>query len=246
MIKFITATPFSGRPVVPEWAISMIKLRHPRGSRYGHYFTKGVKRDLARIKLAEKALSEGAEYLFFVDDDTVTPVDTLSLLLAELDANPNAMVCGGIYTTKQDPIEPLIFMGQGKGPHWAWKYGDVFPVWGIATGCMLIRTAVFNTIPKPWFRDITCIEEVGDDTHVFGDDGIPTDFRMTDDLYFCQKVNNAGHVVLAHGGVLPVHFDQRGMGHVLDGNSPPLRGIDPAEIWYNREFVRSTFSGARP
>ncbi len=242
MRKLVLAVPFGGRPVAPEWHISMINMGIPKGARHGHLYTKGTKRDEARCKLAEKAIEMGADYLFFADDDTAPPTDALSLLYRELEVTPEAMVCAGIYTNKQAPIEPLVYMAQGEGPHWNWKYGDVFPCWGIATGCMLIRTEVFHTLPKPWFRDIDSIDEVGTDTHVFGNDGIPTDFRMTDDLYFCQKVRNAGHTILAHGGVLPVHFDQRGLGHVLPDNAPPLRDTDPADLWYRQAYVRSSFA----
>lgn len=233
-LKLVTGIPFSGRYVAPEWALSLMHLRYPRNCRTGQYAVKGLGREIARTKLVEKALSEDAEYLFFIDDDTAPPLDTISLLMRELDTDPDAMVIGGIYTTKQEPIEPLVFMGQGKGPHWKWKYGEVFPCWGIATGCMMIRCEVFKKIPTPWFRDIDDIESVGEDTHVFGKEGKPDIFRMTDDLYFCKKVNDAGYKVLAHGGVLPVHWDQKGYGHTLPANAYPVRDVPPMELWYNQ------------
>ena len=233
-LKFMVAFPFSGRYVAPEWALSIANMRYPRNCRHGHYATKGLKRDVARNTIARKALSEDAEYLLFVDDDTAPPLDTVSQLIQTLDtADDKVMVCGGIYTTKQEPIEPLVFQGQGLGPFWKWKYGEVFPCWGLGTGCMMIRTAVFKEISEPWFRDIETVEEADADPALYGNDR-PDDFRMTDDLYFCKKVNDAGFTVLAHGGVLPVHWDQKGRGHTLPDDAYPVKDVPKGTLWYHQ------------
>ena len=238
-VKVITSIPFSGRYVAPEWALSMMNLRYPRNARHGVYVTRGLERQVARTKLVEKAIAEHSEYVFFVDDDTAPPFDAVSQLIRELDvADKTVMVCGGIYTTKQDPIEPLVFLDQGSGPHWKWKFGDVFRCWGLGTGCMMIRTEVFQHLPKPWFRDIGSIEDVGEDTQVFGKDGKPDDFCMTDDLYFCKKVNDSGFTVLAHGGVLPVHWDQKGTGHVLPDESYPVKDAPAGALWYKQYYEK--------
>lgn len=239
MIKYIVAIPFSGRYVAPEWSLSMMNLHHPRNTRHGQYATKGMKRDEARVKLVEKALAEKAEYVLFIDDDTAPPFDTITKLTMELDiADPDVMVIGGIYTTKTEPFEPLVFMDHGSGPFWKWKFGDVFPCWGIATGCMLIRTEVFRHIPKPWFRDIDSVDEVGTDIQAFGKDGKPDEFHMTDDLYFCQKVNDAGFKILAHGGVLCVHWDQKGRGHTLPDDAYPVKDAPDGALWYKQYYQK--------
>ncbi len=231
-VKLLLGFPFSGRFVAPAWALSMMNLKFPHGMRLGQYASMGLKRDEARNKLVEKAIAEDAEYILFIDDDTAPPFDTVTKLMQELETrDKHTVVCAGIYTSKNEPIEPLVFMAHGAGPYWNWKFGDVFECWGIATGCMLIRTSVFKQIPKPWFKDINSIEEV-DDPAIFGPDGKPDEFRMTDDLYFCQKLSNAGFKVLAHGGVLPVHWDQTGHGHVLPDDAPPVRDVEPHKLWY--------------
>lgn len=231
--KFMLAFPFSGRFVAPAWALTMMNLRYPHNTRHGQYATIGLKRDEARNMLVEKAIAEEAEYILFIDDDTAPPFDTISKLIRELDVRgPEYVVCGGIYVNKVPPQEPLVFLDHGSGPHWKWKFGEVFECWGIATGCMMIRTSVFNQIPKPWFKDINSIEEV-DDPAVFGKDGKPDEFRMTDDLYFCKKVRDAGLKILAHGGVLPVHWDHKGVGHTLPVDSYPVKDCTPDQLWYN-------------
>lgn len=238
-MKIITAFPFSGRYVAPEWALSMMNMKYPRNCRIGQYATKGLKRDEARVQLVEKAIAEDSEFVFFVDDDTAPPFDAVSKLMYELEiSDPKVMVCGGIYTTKGAPTEPLVFKGQGLGPFWKWKFGEVFECWGIATGCMMIRTEVFKHISKPWFRDIDDIAEVGGDEHVYGKDGKPDVFHMTDDLYFCKKVNDAGFKILAHGGVLPVHWDQKGVGHVLADDAYPVKDAPKGTLWYQQFYQK--------
>ena len=236
-MKLVVGIPFSGRYVPPEWAMSLMHMRYPRNCRTGHYATKGLIRDEARNKLVEKAISEDSQYLLFIDDDTAPPMDMVTKLMQELDTrDEDTVVCAGIYTTKTEPYEPLVFMGHGTGPHWKWKFGDVFPCWGIATGCMMIRTSVFKRISKPWFKDIDCIEDVTE-PEVFGKDGKPDVFRMTDDLYFCKKVADAGLTILAHGGVLPVHWDQKGRGHVLPDTAYPVKDVPASELWYKQYTV---------
>ena len=118
----------------------------------------------------------------------------------------NVMVCGGIYCVKQDPPQPLVFMAPNDGPYWKWRVGDVFECWGLGTGCMMIRTDVFQHLERPWFKTSS---EVG--------------FAETDDLYFCTKVANAGFKVKAHGGVLCKHWDvKNSLIYTLPKNSYPM------------------------
>jgi hypothetical protein len=45
---------------------------------------------------------------------------------------------------------------------------------------------------------------------------------MTDDIYFCRKVREAGMRILAHGGVLPGHWDEHGNVYFLPDDSYPM------------------------
>ena len=238
-LKLIVAFPFSGRYVAPEWALSMANLRYPHGLRYGQYATKKLARDEARNAIVRKALAEDAEYVLFVDDDTAPPADMISLLMRELETRDESYaVCGGIYCSKSEPNEPLVFKRLGDGPYWKWKFGEVFECEGIATGCMLIRTSIFKSLSEPWFKDINSIDEVGANTAVFGPQGKPDEFRMTDDLFFCRKAVDAGFKILAHGGVLPVHWDQVGVGHVLPDDAYPVKDAPLGALWYKSYYEK--------
>lgn len=201
----------AGRLVPAEWAIAMATQAWPVNSSLAwmHIIAKTI--DEAREEAVEQALKYNCKYLWFVDDDTVPPIDAARKLMYVLDQEDakgsNIKVCGGIYCIKQDPPQPLVFMGPGEGAYWKWKIGDVFPCWGLGTGCMMIRTDVFREIPKPWFVTTSDIN-----------------MQQTDDLYFCDKLKAAGLGVMAHGGVLCSHWDVvNGLIYTLPKDSYPMQ-----------------------
>jgi hypothetical protein len=232
VVTFAVALPFSGRYVPPEWAIGLASLQFPTGCAFVYLNIKGAVREKARIALVKEAQRLGVKYLLFLDDDTMPPPDTVRKLHMALEtADDDVVACGGVYTNKKIPSEPLIYREENSGPCWKWKVGDVFPVWGIGTGCLMIKVSVFEHLPEPWFRDITSLADIGDDPSITVPEGTQA-FYITDDIYFCRKVAAAGFKILAHGGVLPVHWDQEGKAFTLPSNSYPLQGIT-TEPWYS-------------
>lgn len=232
-VRLVLAIPSSGRFVPIEWSIALLSLIIPMNIGFSQILSRNRSRGEGRNGLVEEARKMGAEYIFFLDDDTVVPPNTLQLLMQELESDPDAMVCGGIYTSKTDPGQPLVFKEQDGGTFWRWKLGDVFPCWGLATGCMMIRMSVFDQIEKPWFKDIVWDERMGEPEDA---DMVPENvasYSMTDDIYFCSKLADKGLKVLAHGGVLPIHFSQSGKPHVMAKDAYPLRGVHPAKVWYS-------------
>ena len=215
--------PSSGRTVDVRWALSLQSLgsNAPVGSFTTWQIEIGQDRAANREFLAEKAIEAGARYLFMVDDDTVCPNFTLRYLTYEIEKDPKIMVAGGIYGTKEFPSRPLVFKRMGDGSFWNWKVGEVFDVEGIGTGAMLVKTEVFKNLPKPWFYEPD--EAPQDETRRIGDKDIPVVHRGgTDDLYFCQKVIDAGFRIVAHGGVLCPHIGQNGIIHTLPEDSYPF------------------------
>ena len=190
---------FYNRPVQPEWAISLANLVSslPINTSWGFCLSKDQSIAEARNAIAECALTSKVKYLLFIDDDTAPPNFAVTRLMTILESNPNAAVAGGIYFTKTDPTQPVVGRKFGQGPSWDWKLGDVFECEVLGTGCMMIKTEVFNLLERPWFNEIS--------------EDNPTDnvinLKMTDDCYFLQKVLTAGYKVLADGGTLPLHWD---------------------------------------
>lgn len=209
-----------------EWTAAMMQLAYPVGM--NHYIsiskrqTAAMTRAQQREQLAEESLKVGAEFSMWIDDDTIPPATAVQELVYVARQNPNAGIVGGIYCTKTTPSEPIVFMELGAGVHWYWTLGDVFKCAGLGTGCMLVRNSIMKDIPKPWFKDIS--EANLGETETHGDMVVNVARREgTDDVYFCQKVTDAGYDIIAHGGVLPVHVDyETGIGYKIPQNSYPV------------------------
>ena len=158
----------------------------------------------ARNRAVEEAKKiEFAKYLWFVDDDTVPPRDAANRLMYLLDnygpsLGEKVMVAGGIYCMKSTPPTPHVFMASNDGPYYNWKVGEAFKCWGLGTGCMMINMELFQYLEPPYFRTIpeNCAEAMSAPDHI-----------ATDDLYFCQKVHDAGFDIMADGAVLCQHWD---------------------------------------
>lgn len=200
--------PFCQRPVQPEWAVSIRNLAMPLNCTYGFAPLRGLPIDEARNALAESALAEQAKYLFFIDDDTAPPQHAITNLISILDSDPEAMVAGGIYFTREKRPQPIVFKEEGGGPSWDWAYKDVFECSSLGTGCMMVKTEVFSKIEKPWFKTI-----LENETGV-----------ITDDIYFCRKVKEAGYKIFADGGVIPIHWDVKtGSAYTMSQDDPPVK-----------------------
>lgn len=196
-LGIIVALTFCDRLVTPDWALSLASLEMPINTNYSRACTKGVEIGMARNALAETAIENKAKYILFIDDDTAPPSFTIRRLMQILDTEKDAAIAGGIYFTKSVPPMPVVFKEEGEGPHWRWKFGDVFDCSGLGTGCMMIRTEVFDHIEKPWFKTVDEQEEVA---------AGPKYTKINDDLYFCKKVRDAGYRIIADGGVIPLHW----------------------------------------
>jgi cellulose synthase/poly-beta-1,6-N-acetylglucosamine synthase-like glycosyltransferase len=151
----------------------------------------------AREAIVKEALNRRVRYIWFVDDDTVPPSHACRALVQELEKHGEVGACGGIYVDKNEVPTPLIFREWGDGAVLTWAPGEVFPVKGIATGCLMVRASVFESLPEPWFRTISEVPE----------DGSANRLTMTDDMWFCKRLEAAGLQILAHGGVLCDHYD---------------------------------------
>lgn len=187
---------FCERPVTPEYAITLKNLLLPIGCSHVTACIKGLPIDEAREKLAETAIELKCKYIFYLDDDVVPSCMIIKRLYKILEQHPEAAVAAGIYTPRIKDQEPMVFKELGMGPHWDWKFGDLIECKGVASGAMMVRTAALANISRPWFRTVTENPRNPEQS-----------FMVTDDLYFCNKVDEAGYKIFADGGSLCSHWD---------------------------------------
>lgn len=208
--------------IQPEVAFSWSQFAFPMNTNVAWAPVKGYPRDVARNSIAEETVKLGSPYLWFLDDDVQAPPDAPRYLIETMkQAHDDVMVVGGVYTGKLDPPEPLVYVGgNGQGAHWKWKKGDIFDCHSIATGCMLIKTEVFQHIEKPWFRDA----EGETEGWTIPNKAEGARLNMTDDLWFCEKVKAAGFRILCDSRVLCGHWDvPNDKCYELSATSYPMR-----------------------
>jgi Methyltransferase domain len=209
----------------PEWGIGLALLAPLANCSHMLLNIKDMDRGPARTALVRQAMSYGARFGMFIDDDVVPPPDTLQKLQYVLEnADDDVAVCAGIYTTKSNPAVPLVFQDYGIGPHWRWRRGEVFECQAIATGCMMIDLRKIAALPEPWFVDVHGVEHAKSLGLYRNGAALPLAAEWTDDMYFCYRLREAGLRMMAHGGVICDHWGQDGNCYSLAADSYPMRG----------------------
>jgi hypothetical protein len=94
--------------------------------------------------LIVKAAVEGDfEWLLLIEDDTMPPPDAF-VRFNDYMREGEVPVVSGLYFTKSEPSEPLVYRGRGVSYYGDWHLGD--KVWcdGVPTGCLLIHMAILR------------------------------------------------------------------------------------------------------
>ncbi len=235
--KVVIAYPFGGRPVPCDWHLAVRSLQLLTNARVVEIFRRSyfdgkkwtIPLEQAQTELVEEALKMDAQYILFIEDDTVPPPGTIPELTRVLDTQTEFMACGGIYTTRNNPPEPIVYMGPGEGPFWSWKLGDVFQCWSMGFGCQMVRMECFKTMPQPWFKEIKTKEELAEFPDLFPQqlDKTVQKCGVSTDFFFFHRLAHSGFKALAHGGVLPVHWDVKtNEGYWLPADFGPTKGVE--------------------
>ena len=90
----------------------------------------------------------------------------------------------------------------------------------------MIKMEVFKKMPKPWFKTLKTLAEVREFPDLFPEalERNWNNIGVSSDLFFFTKFAKMGFKVLAHGGVLPKHWDMdKNKPCVLPQNSYPLQ-----------------------
>ncbi len=212
-----------GRNPLPQWAVSFACIQPPINAITAMNITIDKVREDARHKLADDCIAAESKYMMCLDDDVTVPPFILRKLLYAFETLPDdVMAVGGIYCTKTIPPMPAVFRKIGEGPAYDWKLGEVFECEVAPLGMLLVKTKVFDYLSKPWFKDVDSIDEA----RILGladesSDAMSASF--TDDAYFCHKIRQAGFKVMAHGGVLGIHWhSMTGQSFILPADAPPI------------------------
>ena len=130
-----------------------------------------------RTKLAQMAIDFNSEYILWLDSDMTFPATTAVRLLSHKEP-----IVAANYAKRSVPCKSVAYKKIGD-----WNSSldfniesSLVPVEGIGMGCMLMKTKIFEKLPKPWF------EFTWDDTQ--------NNF-LGEDMNLCKKISSLGYQV---------------------------------------------------
>lgn len=192
--------PFGGRMVHPKWALSLKTIDFPVNTTQTIITVEGKDVTEARNEIVKVAKDVDCKYLFFLDDDVVVPRQVVQALGYVLDnSEDGTMVSTGIYCTKTHVPAPVIYRDDNAGAFWDWQVNQVFDIDACGAGCMMINMKVFASLEEPYFRTTQEYKDVNGD---------PLLHIVSEDIYFCRTVREAGFKIKAHGAIICPHYDE--------------------------------------
>lgn len=212
----ILAIPSRGN-VRMEWAANFKMLEPPVNTSFAVRTILNEKVEDARNGSVADTQRQGAEYLIFIDDDVLIPNQGIRRMHYLMEQNPEWDLLSGIYVTKSDPVQTLIFKDGKQGPYWQWKFGTQFPISGCGMGCCMIRMSAFDKVPEPWFEWIRKSEGKN-----HSEEG--------EDLNFCRKLKENGGVLMADGGLLCGHIEKDGRIFSIPADSYPITHAEQEDV----------------
>jgi len=144
----------------------------------------------AQNYVVQKAIDEGIDYIFFVEDDNLIPKNALVQLI-----HHNADIVGGMYYRKYLPLETAGMHTDKDGFPSSVQYeiGDIIHnTLVLPMGCTLIKVEALKKMEFPWYKAV----------------GIAGRPALTSDTYMCQKMRDIGADVITDTGVQCLHIDK--------------------------------------
>ena len=144
---------------------------------------------IARNNVVKRAREMSCDFILFLDSDMVFPRTTLHRLLLH-----RKDIVGATYTKR---VPPYSILGTTLQSEPTCDERGLTEMRRIPTGCLLIRTAVFESLPEPHFRfvsDETSGDIVGED-YVFCDRAREAGFRIWCDAALSQEIGHIGQQV---------------------------------------------------
>lgn len=196
MYKLLIAVP-TFENIYPQTFKSIYDLDIPNNVKVDFEYVTGYDCAMARNKIAKRAIKNEYDYVLMVDSDIGLPKQTLKFMLSDA---PDIIL--GAYPRKNEPNKSELFdirySQYTSGSRWNISEIknfpiDRFPVRGGGFGCALINVDVFKRINFPYFY-----YEIYKDGQV-----------LSEDLYFCESIRNAGYEILTDKRVVCDHIARK-------------------------------------
>lgn len=157
----------------------------------------------ARNIIADQAIKNDYEWLFFVDHDVCLPPNTLKRWNHYM-MEGDIPIFGGLYFTRGVPAEPLTYRGSGNGFFNKWKIGDQVWLTGMGLGCTVLNIKLLKAVwedseeyqVQPGIRPRK-IFETPSTSFVDPETGAISKFTGTEDLAFYDRVKKGDYLAKA-------------------------------------------------
>jgi len=179
----------------PAFATALRLLEIP-ADQFSVIYVEGADVAYARNILAEKAKNV-ADYIFFIDDDVIPPINTITKLLK----HDKDIVCG-LYFSRPEPHFPQIFYKNKEDSERYdcvedYKKDSLIEIDSCGAGCILIKAEVFKKLKLPYFQYIPKGEN---------------NPRKGEDFYFCEKVKESGYKIFCDTSIICKHIGKKLIG----------------------------------
>lgn len=146
-----------------------------------------------------------SEWLLILDSDEKISVETFNLLCDTADSQDRPVVSGLYFAALVDedsfrPV-PLIYKEDENGAISNWENypkNQVVDIYAAGTGCLLVHRSIFEKMrdESPEDNKLWCW---------FEDGFIGNQQWLSEDLWFCHKLNEMGIKLVAHTGAVVQH-----------------------------------------
>ena len=97
----------------------------------------------AQNLMALKVVQDDYDWVIFIEHDNLIPPDTF-VKFNEYMNKGDVPIVSGLYFTRSDPPEPIVYRGRGNSHYTDWKMGDKFWVDGVPFGCLLMNASLIK------------------------------------------------------------------------------------------------------
>jgi len=95
--------------------------------------------------IVREAITQNVEWLILIEQDNVLPPDCF-LKFNEYMRNKTVPVVSGLYFTKSNPPEPMVYRSMGDSFYTGWRLGDKVWCGGVPTGTLLIHCSLLKAL----------------------------------------------------------------------------------------------------
>lgn len=95
--------------------------------------------------IVKRAIEQDVEWLFLIEHDNVLPSGAL-IMFNDYMVKRDIPVISGLYFTKTEPPEPMVYRKLGGGYYTDWEMGDKVWCKGVPTGTLMIHMSIIRSM----------------------------------------------------------------------------------------------------